>query len=64
VNYAVRENYIVLDKVPASIILRSGKDSAILVRGTPVAAAAPPPPAKAEPEAAPPQPLAANSPHN
>jgi type IV secretion system protein VirB9 len=66
VNYAVRENYIVLDKVPASIILRSGKDSATLVRGTPVAAAAaaPPPPAKAEPDAAPPQPLAANSPHN
>jgi type IV secretion system protein VirB9 len=66
VNYAVRENYIVLDKVPASIILRSGRDSAILVRAKPaVATTAPQPTAPVAPlEPAPAQPLAANSAHH
>jgi len=76
VNYAVRENYIVLDKVPASIILRSGRDSAVLVRGAPMVAAAAAGPAPAQPEAAsqsapdpasasaPAHPLAANSPRH
>jgi len=60
VNYAVRENFIVLDKVPPAIILRSGKDSAILVRSAPpvTASAAR---AAADEAAAPAQPLAANS---
>lgn len=57
VNYAVRENFIVLDKVPPAIILRSGKDSAILVRSAPPATAR----AAADEAAAPAQPLAANS---
>lgn len=60
VNYAVRENYIVLDKVPPAIILRSGKDSAMLVRSAPAAAAAP----AASPAPQPAAPLAANSPRN
>jgi len=63
VNYAVRDTYIVLDKVPPSIILRSGRDSAILVRGKPVVAAAPAAPAAPAP-ADPAAPLAANSPRN
>ncbi|HET9629097.1 MAG TPA: TrbG/VirB9 family P-type conjugative transfer protein [Novosphingobium sp.] len=66
VNYAVRENYIVLDRVPSSIILRSGKDSTILVRGKPTpaaTAAAPAAPADAAtPTALGAAPLAANSP--
>ena len=57
VNYAVRENFIVLDKVPPSIILRSGKDSAILIRSAPAAAV----PAAADAPTAPAQPLAAAS---
>jgi len=57
VNYAVRDNFIVLDKVPPSIILRSGKDSAVLVRS------APPAPARAAADAPsdPTKPLAVNS---
>lgn len=63
VNYAVRENYIVLDRVPPSIILRSGKDSAVLVRAAPATAPAARAAAADTPAApvAPAQPLAANS---
>jgi len=35
VNYAVREDMIVLDGVPAAIVLRSGKEAATLVRQAP-----------------------------
>lgn len=39
VNYAVRGDMIVLDTVPAAIVLRSGKDSAVLERDVAVAPA-------------------------
>jgi type IV secretion system protein VirB9 len=35
VNFAVREDMIVLDSVPAVLVLRSGKDMAMLERGSP-----------------------------
>jgi len=61
INFAVRDDVIVLDGVPGAIVLRSGRDTATLERGTPPAQAPAPPartlaaaqPAAATPIAAP-----------